>query len=174
MVCVGLSTEVGKVTKSVFFLVSAWCYLHVDSRLLIFVVCACTLYVLKINSIPQNSYLSYLLFSCPQFNPNPSRVLGVFGLSLYTGEKDLKEMFSKYGPIEEVQVVYDHQTGRSRGFAFIYFEDSEDAIDVSLLCLGEPLIVDVHYLEIDNLQTWSDFGVLLELGMGNKYMPFYG
>ena len=57
-------------------------------------------------------------------------MLGVFGLSLYTGEKELKEMFAKYGPIEEVQVVYDHQTGRSRGFAFIYFEDSEDAIDV--------------------------------------------
>lgn len=40
-------------------------------------------------------------------------------------------MFSKYGPIEQVQVVYDHQTGRSRGFAFIYYEDTDDAIDVS-------------------------------------------
>ena len=58
-------------------------------------------------------------------------MLGIFGLSLYTGEKDLKELFSKYGPMEEVQVVYDHQTGRSRGFAFIYFEDTDDAIDVS-------------------------------------------
>ena len=55
----------------------------------------------------------------------------MFGLSLYTGERDLREMFEKYGPIEEVQVVYDHQTGRSRGFSFIYYEDSEDAIDVS-------------------------------------------
>lgn len=44
-----------------------------------------------------------------QYNPEPSRVLGVFGLSLYTGEKDLRDMFSKYGPVEEVQVVYDHQ-----------------------------------------------------------------
>lgn len=60
-------------------------------------------------------------------------MLGIFGLSLYTGEKELKEMFGKFGPMEEVQVVYDHQTGRSRGFAFIYFEDREDAIDVSLL-----------------------------------------
>lgn len=65
-----------------------------------------------------------------QFNPSPCRVVGVFGLSLYTGEKEIRELFSKYGPIEQVQVVYDHQTGRSRGFAFIYYEDVEDAIDV--------------------------------------------
>ena len=45
----------------------------------------------------------------PQYNPDPSKVLGVFGLSLYTGERDLREMFEKYGPIKEVQVVYDHQ-----------------------------------------------------------------
>ena len=55
----------------------------------------------------------------------------MFGLSLYTGEKEIRELFSKYGPIEQVQVVYDHQTGRSRGFAFIYYEDIDDAIDVS-------------------------------------------
>ena len=58
-------------------------------------------------------------------------MVGVFGLSLYTGEKEIRELFSKYGPIEQVQVVYDHQTGRSRGFAFIYYEDIDDAIDVS-------------------------------------------
>lgn len=42
-------------------------------------------------------------------NPNTSRCLGVFGLSLYTQERDLKEVFSKYGPLEDVQVVYDAQ-----------------------------------------------------------------
>ena len=51
----------------------------------------------------------WIAFFVVQYNPKESRVLGVFGLSLYTGEKDLKEMFGKYGPLEEVQVVYDHQ-----------------------------------------------------------------
>ena len=46
-----------------------------------------------------------------QFNPSPCRVLGVFGLSLYTGEKEIKEMFDRYGPLDRVQVVYDHQVG---------------------------------------------------------------
>ena len=55
----------------------------------------------------------------------------MFGLSLYTGDKELRELFGKYGPIEEVQIIYDHQTRRSRGFAFIYYDDSEDAVDVS-------------------------------------------
>lgn len=47
-----------------------------------------------------------------QYNPKPSRVLGLFGLSLYTGEKDLKEILNKYGHLERVQVVYDHQVSK--------------------------------------------------------------
>jgi len=66
-----------------------------------------------------------------QENPQTSRCLGVFGLSLYTQERDLREVFEHYGPVEEVQIVYDHQTGRSRGFAFIYMRSHDDAIEVS-------------------------------------------
>lgn len=36
-------------------------------------------------------------------------MIGVFGLSLYTNDKDLRDIFEKYGKINEVQVVYDHQ-----------------------------------------------------------------
>ena len=56
-----------------------------------------------------------MLLSLVQYNPNESKVLGVFGLSLYTGEKDLREMFSKYGAIDRVQVVYDHQVRNGQG-----------------------------------------------------------
>ncbi|XP_018606043.1 transformer-2 protein homolog alpha isoform X1 [Scleropages formosus] len=60
-------------------------------------------------------------------NPDPNTCLGVFGLSLYTTERDLREVFSRYGPLAGVNVVYDQRTGRSRGFAFVYFETIEDA-----------------------------------------------
>lgn len=40
-------------------------------------------------------------------------------------------MFSKYGPIADVSIVYDQQSRRSRGFAFVYFENVEDAKEVS-------------------------------------------
>jgi transformer-2 protein len=60
-------------------------------------------------------------------NPNPSRVLGVFGLNLQTTEKDLEGLFGEYGTIEKVNLVYDRKTRGSRGFGFVYFERQEDA-----------------------------------------------
>lgn len=79
--------------------------------------------------------LSYIINSDPycwpfQANPDPSTCLGVFGLSLYTTERDLREVFSRYGPLAGVNVVYDQRTGRSRGFAFVYFERLEDSKEV--------------------------------------------
>lgn len=58
--------------------------------------------------------------------------VGVFGLSLYTTERDLREVFGRYGPLGGVNVVYDQRTGRSRGFAFVYFERIDDSRQVSL------------------------------------------
>lgn len=49
----------------------------------------------------------------------------VGGLNYSTTEETLDEIFSKYGEILSVRVVKDHETGRSRGFAFISFLDSE-------------------------------------------------
>ncbi|XP_016138896.1 transformer-2 protein homolog alpha isoform X1 [Sinocyclocheilus grahami] len=60
-------------------------------------------------------------------NPDPNTCVGVFGLSLYTTERDLREVFSRYGPLAGVNVVYDQRTGRSRGFAFVYYEHIDDA-----------------------------------------------
>lgn len=48
-----------------------------------------------------------------QYNPEVNRCIGVFGLSLYTGEKDLRELLEEYGKVEEIQVVYDHQVSLS-------------------------------------------------------------
>merc|ERR1712088_1037807 len=59
--------------------------------------------------------------------PGASTCLGVFGLSLYTTERELEKEFSKFGPLQKLQVVLDGKTGRSRGFAFVYFEAIEDA-----------------------------------------------
>lgn len=66
-------------------------------------------------------------------NPDPNTCLGVFGLSLYTTERDLREVFSKYGPLTDVCIVYDQQSRRSRGFAFVYFENKEDSEEVCSL-----------------------------------------
>ncbi|XP_017781442.1 PREDICTED: transformer-2 protein homolog alpha-like isoform X3 [Nicrophorus vespilloides] len=69
-------------------------------------------------------------------NPNPSRCLGVFGLSEYSTEEELYHIMTKYGPVERVQVVIDAKTGRSRGFSFVYFESVEDAKVAKEQCTG--------------------------------------
>ncbi|GIY22238.1 hypothetical protein CEXT_599771 [Caerostris extrusa] len=52
-------------------------------------------------------------------NTESNRCVGEFGVCLCY-------VFGKYGFIEDVQVVYDAQSGRSSGFAFVYFEDADD------------------------------------------------
>ena len=41
---------------------------------------------------------------------------------------ELKDHFSSYGKVVEDQIMFDHSTGRSRGFGFVTFE-SEDAVE---------------------------------------------
>lgn len=79
--------------------------------------------------------------------PEPTRCLGIFGLSLYTQERDLRDVFSRYGSISEVQVVYDRQSGRSRGFAFIYFKSVEDAIEAKDRSAGTE--IDGRRIRVD-------------------------
>lgn len=72
-------------------------------------------------------------------NPEPGRCLGVFGLSVHTTETEIHYMFSKYGPLERVQVVIDAKTGQSRGFCFVYYVSTEDAKVAKEKCNGIKL-----------------------------------
>jgi hypothetical protein len=56
-----------------------------------------------------------------------SNCLGIFGLNLSTTEQELKDEFSKFGPLGKVQLIRDGYTGCSRGFAFVHYELVEDA-----------------------------------------------
>uniref|UniRef100_A0A8D2DKY5 RRM domain-containing protein n=1 Tax=Sciurus vulgaris TaxID=55149 RepID=A0A8D2DKY5_SCIVU len=83
-------------------------------------------------------------------NPDPSCCLGVFGLSLYTTARDLREVFSKYGPIADVSIVCDQQSRRSRGFAFVYFENVDDTKEAKERASG---------MELDGCRIRVDFSV---------------
>jgi len=84
-------------------------------------------------------------------NPIPSSVLGVFGLSQHTVERDLKDLFHKFGRIKDVQVVIDKKTNKSRGFGFIYYEDVDSAIRAKEAL--NAVEVDHHRLRIDYSTT---------------------
>ncbi|CAN4109905.1 unnamed protein product [Withania somnifera] len=57
----------------------------------------------------------------------PSNKLFVAGLSWSVDEKSLSDAFSSYGQVTEVRIMYDKETGRSRGFGFVYFSKDEEA-----------------------------------------------
>ncbi|KAI3685031.1 hypothetical protein L6452_34262 [Arctium lappa] len=56
-----------------------------------------------------------------------SSKLFVGGLAYATDEMSLREAFSAYGDVQEARVIVDRETGRSRGFGFITFSDTEAA-----------------------------------------------
>ncbi|UJR31133.1 hypothetical protein I4U23_018640 [Adineta vaga] len=85
-----------------------------------------------------------------RLNPIPSKVLGVFGLSSRTEERDVRRIFSKYGRISNVHIVYDRGTGRSRGFGFIYYEKVEDAKEAKK---------ETHGMDIDGQKVRVDFSI---------------
>jgi len=51
----------------------------------------------------------------------------VGNLSFQTTEDALSALFQEHGEIEEVAVVTDRDTGRSRGFGFVTMPDSDAA-----------------------------------------------
>lgn len=76
-----------------------------------------------------------------------SSKLFVGGLAWHADEKTLKDAFSTYGDVTEVRIMYDRDSGRSRGFGFIHFsnessaEDAKNGMDGKEL-LGRPLRID--------------------------------
>jgi cold-inducible RNA-binding protein len=53
--------------------------------------------------------------------------LYVGNLSSQTTENDLQDLFEQHGAVNEVHLVMDRMTGRSRGFAFVTMNDGAQA-----------------------------------------------
>ncbi|HVS00457.1 MAG TPA: RNA-binding protein [Thermoanaerobaculia bacterium] len=51
----------------------------------------------------------------------------VGNLDFNTTRSQLEELFSQIGPVQDVFLPSDRETGRPRGFAFVEFESEEDA-----------------------------------------------
>ncbi|CAG8553019.1 4390_t:CDS:2 [Funneliformis caledonium] len=60
-------------------------------------------------------------------NLNPGNNLFVTGLSMRTGDRELEDIFSKYGKVLKAQIMYDPHTRESRGFGFVTMETLDEA-----------------------------------------------
>ena len=61
--------------------------------------------------------------------------LFVGNLSFDTLENDLKDLFAPHGPVTEVNLMKDRETGKARGFAFVTMETKE-AADAAIAALN--------------------------------------
>ena len=53
--------------------------------------------------------------------------LYVGGLNFATDEATLRDVCAAHGEVDSAKIIYDHDTGRSRGFAFVAFVREADA-----------------------------------------------
>lgn len=56
-----------------------------------------------------------------------NKTLYVGNLAYSADEQDLEKAFSAYGSVDDIKLMRDRETGRSRGFAFITFATDAEA-----------------------------------------------
>jgi RNA recognition motif-containing protein len=63
-----------------------------------------------------------------------SKKMYVGNLPFSSTEDDLRDLFSQYGEVKSANIIYDRETGRSRGFGFV--EMAEDSADSAMEALN--------------------------------------
>ncbi|MBN1960286.1 MAG: RNA-binding protein [Deltaproteobacteria bacterium] len=56
-----------------------------------------------------------------------SKKLFIGGINWNTNEDELRQAFAQFGEISDLKIISERDTGRSRGFGFISFVNSNDA-----------------------------------------------
>jgi cold-inducible RNA-binding protein len=80
-----------------------------------------------------------------------SKKLFVGSLSWDTNDDGLRSAFSPHGEISEATVISDRDTGRSRGFGFVTFDDDESADKAVAALNGTEL--DGRTIKVDVAQA---------------------
>jgi RNA recognition motif-containing protein len=64
---------------------------------------------------------------CTISHKEPSVNIYVGNLAFTTTDHDLRQLFEPYGVVDEIRVITDRDTGRSKGFGFVEMPDSAAA-----------------------------------------------
>jgi RNA recognition motif-containing protein len=68
-----------------------------------------------------------LAIVCTISHKEPSVNIYVGNLAFTTTDHDLRQLFEPYGVVDEIRVITDRDTGRSKGFGFVEMPDSTTA-----------------------------------------------
>jgi heterogeneous nuclear ribonucleoprotein A1/A3 len=82
--------------------------------------------------------------------------LFVGGLAWATNDSSLREACERFGQLEEVRVITDRDTGRSKGFGFVTFVNEDDAMKCKDEMDGQ--ILDGRAVKIDFPREREDRG----------------
>jgi RNA recognition motif-containing protein len=63
----------------------------------------------------------------PEEGEAANKQIYVGNLPYQVSEQDLKEHFGKYGAIEQVRIVRNYSSGRSKGFGFVTYRHNAEA-----------------------------------------------
>ncbi|EFN58013.1 hypothetical protein CHLNCDRAFT_57088 [Chlorella variabilis] len=86
-----------------------------------------------------------------------TRTVFAYNLPLRAEEKEIFQFFIKAGPLNDIKVITDKTTGRSKGFAYIEFQRKEDVIN-ALALTGQVLMgqaVMVKMSEAEKNLAWE-------------------
>jgi len=70
-----------------------------------------------------------------------SKKLFIGNIAWTATDADLQELFSQHGPVEEAIIIKDRDSGRSKGFGFVTFENDADA-DAAIDALNDQSFQD--------------------------------
>ncbi len=71
-------------------------------------------------------------------NQQQTQKLYVGNLNFDSNEDQVRELFGTYGQVEEVKIVMDRFSGRSRGFAFVRMNSADSAGKAKEALNGQP------------------------------------
>lgn len=95
----------------------------------------------------------------------------VGGLKDDIEEEHMNEYFSQYGQIEKVEVISEKDTGKKRGFGFVYFTD-HDAADKAVVIKFHT--VKGHKVEVKKALTKQELQAASRNGMAQRGRPGRG
>ncbi|XP_072292584.1 heterogeneous nuclear ribonucleoprotein A0-like [Eucyclogobius newberryi] len=105
----------------------------------------------------------------PDIHANVKKIF-VGGLKDHIESDHMTQYFSQFGTVEKAEIISDKQTGKKRGFGFVYFCDCDSATKAAIPKFHE---IEGNKVEVKKAQTKQELATRTR-GRGRGGMQNYG